>query len=244
MRKNLTVLFLVLGFLASGAVVAGQASATLIDGLNVTFNSLPTSIVTTELAPNSLTGANVFFSGVGGLSNGLSWGQTNPFEYSTTLKDEGSTLGIPWVNVNGTWYQPISNPIYDAIWKGSAIYDYASTQNSFSILWGTVDDSNALSLYKGNTLIGTIIGADLKAAITAAGLGAGQLYTNGNGLHTVDLTISVPTGFTQATTTGGPTLTFEYSNIVTADPVPLPATLLLFGPGLAGLAAIRRRFKK
>jgi hypothetical protein len=30
----------------------------------------------------------------------------------------------------------------------------------------------------------------------------------------------------------------------TAAPVPLPATLLLFGPGLAGLAALRKRFKK
>ena len=29
-----------------------------------------------------------------------------------------------------------------------------------------------------------------------------------------------------------------------ASPVPVPATLLLFGPGLVGLAAIRRRFKK
>jgi len=31
---------------------------------------------------------------------------------------------------------------------------------------------------------------------------------------------------------------------VNAGAVPVPATLLLFGPGLAGLAAIRRRFKK
>jgi hypothetical protein len=29
-----------------------------------------------------------------------------------------------------------------------------------------------------------------------------------------------------------------------ASSVPLPSALLFFGPGLAGLAAIRRRFKK
>lgn len=33
-------------------------------------------------------------------------------------------------------------------------------------------------------------------------------------------------------------------NVIVSSPVPIPGALLLFGPGLAGLAAIRRRFKK
>ena len=37
---------------------------------------------------------------------------------------------------------------------------------------------------------------------------------------------------------------FIYDNLSNSAPVPIPATLLLFGPGLVGLAAIRRRFKK
>lgn len=35
-----------------------------------------------------------------------------------------------------------------------------------------------------------------------------------------------------------------YAGTAYASNVPLPASLLLFGPGLAGLAVLRRRFKK
>jgi hypothetical protein len=38
-------------------------------------------------------------------------------------------------------------------------------------------------------------------------------------------------------------ISFEYE-LGATDPVPLPASLCLLGPGLAGLAAMRRRFKK
>jgi len=42
---------------------------------------------------------------------------------------------------------------------------------------------------------------------------------------------------------GNGTTSFTVNN-VTVSSVPLPSALLLFGPGLAGLAAIRRRFRK
>jgi hypothetical protein len=51
-----------------------------------------------------------------------------------------------------------------------------------------------------------------------------NFYENGRGSSGVDL--YVPAGVTLG------------------SPVPLPGALLLFGPGLVGLAAVRRRFKK
>ncbi len=39
-------------------------------------------------------------------------------------------------------------------------------------------------------------------------------------------------------------VTFHDFSLTSAQVVPIPGALLLFAPGLAGLAAIRRRFKK
>ncbi len=49
----------------------------------------------------------------------------------------------------------------------------------------------------------------------------------------------------QVTNYRGPTgLLVQMSGTAVDPPVPLPASLLLFGPGLAGLAAVRKRFHK
>ncbi len=42
----------------------------------------------------------------------------------------------------------------------------------------------------------------------------------------------------------GTDILLQANQTFTASPVSLPPGLLLFGPGLVGLAAIRRRFKK
>jgi len=182
------------------AAFAGSASAAIVDGFEVTFNALPTMALSQDL-PNSLsindtnyTPANLVYpvpGGIGGFSHQSSnpWRATNPFQYSPSL--------------NGS--------VYDAIWNGAASYSFNAPQWSFSILGGTIDASNAVRFYGTNgAVIGTIYGADLAPA--AAANFPGYQWANG-----VNITVELAaTPCSSASVIGGPDLTFEYANIVTA----------------------------
>ncbi len=77
-----------------------------------------------------------------------------------------------------------------------------------------------------------------------------------NGMSMIDLASGMSSDWTPclftATATGNDTLTFSFLHDtatisltnVSAAPVPIPGALLLFGPGVAGIAVLRRRFKK
>jgi hypothetical protein len=66
-----------------------------------------------------------------------------------------------------------------------------------------------------------------------------------NGGHTLAVTTSADISYVLFNTDYPyPGSVFCDNFIYTANPVPLPSALLLFAPGLAGLAALRRRFLK
>ena len=187
------------------AGLGGSASAASVDGFEVTFNALPTTALSQDL-PSSLsingtdyTPANLLYpvpGGIGGFSHQSTnpWGATNPFQYSPSL--------------NGS--------VYDAIWNGAANYSFNAPQSSFSILWGTIGASDALTFYGTNgDVIGTIYGADLEPA--AAANFPGYQFANG-----VNITVQLAdTPFSSVSVIGGPGLSFEYANIITAVPSPL-----------------------
>src|SRR6266436_450256 len=197
------------------AAFAGSASAATVDGFEVTFNALPTTALSQDL-PNSLsingtdyTPANLVYpvpGGIGGFSHQSSnpWGATSPFQYSPSL--------------NGS--------VYDGIWNGAANYSFNAPQPSFSILWGTIGAIDALTFYGTNgDVIGTIYGADLEPA--AAANFPGYQFANG-----VNITVQLAdTPFSSVSVIGGPGLTFEYANIVTAAPSPLYLTIERDGSG-------------
>ena len=62
---------------------------------------------------------------------------------------------------------------------GSITFNFASAQNYFGLLWGSVDTYNTLSFYDGATLIGSLTGADVLGLIPSPNTGAsGTVYAN------------------------------------------------------------------
>jgi hypothetical protein len=175
------------------ATKAAAQTVSVVDGVtfDVTFNPLPTTGVTTGLTPTSLTTGANYAQGMGPGVGG--WGATDPFDYSGAPNDE-------WAGV----------------YNGGAIYDYATPQNAVTILWGTIDDSNELSFFGSDGLIGTITGQDMRTAIADnTSVDPNLDMTNAGSLeYGADVTIQIdPQSFSSIEVIGSPSLTFEYAYV-------------------------------
>jgi hypothetical protein len=138
--------------------------------------------------------------------------------YATPWGDQTSYVVVPWSGA------PSGSASFT---PGSNSYNYVG------LYWGSVDGYNALKIYQNGGVVYTLTGSEVLHPANGYQGAGGSSYVNIYGLDGITSIEFISDG-----------VAFEFDNLVMGNtPVPEPATLLLFGGGLVGLAAWRRRIR-
>ncbi len=120
---------------------------------------------------------------------------------------------------------------------GKATFVFTELYNYLGLFWGSIDTYNSLSFYNNNTLLGTITGTQA----AAPGIANGN-WTASSTNRYVNIYSGSASEYFNKVEIYSNGVAFELDNLAVAV-VPEPTTMLLFGAGLAGLAAVGRRRK-
>jgi type VI secretion system secreted protein VgrG len=150
-------------------------------------------------------------------------------------------------NPNAYWVFQIGSTLTTASSSSVVFENLGSALGSADGVFWQVGSSATLgtsTAFEGNILADTSITLGTSAtilngrALAGAVVSSGAVTMDGNTIKNV-----CPIG---GPGSGGPGLSggLVYTSSGAISPVPVPATMLLLGPGLVGLAAVRRRLKK
>ncbi len=149
----------------------------------------------------------------------------------TVFISETNTTGITAAPAGDTSnFLSVPNPLS----SGSLSADLGSTYNYFGLFWGSVDNYNSISFSLGGVTTETFLGSQLPQYNGDQVSPATNLYVNFMDMEAFDSFTLTSTNFA-----------FEVDNIAVGNnPIPEPATMLLFGTGLASLVVGSKLRKK
>lgn len=213
------------GYIISGSVGGAPTGVTYEN-----FNSLPLGTVTNAVTPSGVIvtttpSAGVVQGSVGGqyAAPYLSGGNGTGFGPGGTDQSDGADT-TPYITAGSTGANPNS----------AVTLLFPSLERYMGILWGSVDAYNTLSLYNGDSLVGTITGSDVTASPNGNQGVDGTIYVNIDALSTAY-------AFNKAVLTSSQ-FAFEADNLAfNPMPVPEPAGVAVLGLGLAAIGWVRAR---
>jgi len=202
----------------SGVASADMITYSLVDGGNNTLTT-PFLAHPSVIVEDFDSALNFSWAGNYRITTGTLGDQASPWSELTSARDTTKYMSVP-DNFNTT-------PAVAVAFGAS--YDY------LGLFWGSMDTYNTLQLYDGDTLVKTIVGAD----VAIPGASGAQELPGTNRYVNIFLTPGVTFDNAVITSTK---YAFEFDNVAVGYQVPVPGAVLLGILGLSAAGIKLRRF--
>ncbi len=215
-----------------------------------------TASLYSPLAPSGTTPSVVSLTGITTPSQSMITGSDYTVSFATASNQgvvQGNVSGahaVPVAGVMGTTPEyltgnygsslttdPASSGNYFSTGVGSITFTFSTPQTSLAVLWGSIDTGNSLSFNTSTSYMVTGTAVQM-----AAGSLGGNGFQGAGGSAYVVINTSTPFTTVVASST---VPSFEFAGLAAATTpfttTPEPASLLLFGLGIAAIGLIVRR---